>query len=587
MHPKSTVYPQSIPHNEVENLHERDAQHLAPGGGQVDQDVGTTTEVGVPSEHSPRPRFHVLQDCKLLEDSPAGTIYAPIDTPQHYPALDFRPTLLKNVTLCVMIALNLGIIGCLVGLQHMQTLTRTHDLPSVNLYLAVSYGPSLIGTISSVLLNSTLQEVERIYPYVSMADRTSSDRGSQRPSESVSAQYFPVGVLWPLNRWGIPFSVLKLTGIWLVAVKTSLLQVFDSKESWIVLVHSQVANLLIAFYAIYVAFLSISIDPFYGSTKVPRLDWRRDLPGTPYNQKPIEGNLPIDAYLTLPSGAIIIGLCLYLIISGITKRTFTIDSHGQFKYALHDFNLTDLAKSGNVTEINYTFLPPGTHAVFGWNLVLRSIPIALMHNVYSWTARIDLQKRFAQPLLNMRFGPAAADTSLLLDYLTSQPLAVLSQAWSHGHWKVFYYAMSAMSAPLLKLTSVGILTLTQVKIGDDSIIIGEPSQAFIAATIVLLIVVLVSCALPCRFVKDPIFSQCDPHRKKENLSSDLRNRYDKYLLGALAHSDDERMGFEVSEMGRCGCVTRWIWYIDPQSGEPWHCHSSDAHRLQNFVDCSD
>ncbi|KAK8071211.1 phosphoribosylaminoimidazole-succinocarboxamide synthase [Apiospora hydei] len=655
-----TPTPQEV---EVRNPDERESQHAVwgrHGNAPVGQGSVARMKASALSKISRFRKYGRLMSCKL-DDSPMGATYVPIDAPQHFPALNYRPAILKSSTLVVMIILNLIIVGCLVGLKHIQTLTRSHDLPSVNLYLAVSYGPPLVGALSSALLRSTIQEVQRIYPYVSMADTHSSKRGSARAAESVAAIYFPIIGLWPLNRWGIPFFLLKATCTGLVAFKAALLQVVDSEESWTVLIHPQPANFLIACYVIHVTFLVIilawlrkrntgirenwdptcladmislfshfnvrltHIGPWVSTVRLTRaLDchrfrlgyWevthpsgsktvaygirststcfrekrfdvvefrtKRHIPGSPYNQRPLQHRKEI----ALTNGVIrmaAIAACIYLISSGRATRTFTIDSYGQFNYTSDGFNLTDLLTSGNVTKIDYNYIPPNVPMLSGWNIVLRSIPIATINYIYGRLLRKDFQHRFAQPLKNMRFGPADADTTILLDYLTPQPLSVLSQSWGHSHWKVFYYATLNMLVPILQLTPVGNLTITEVTTADSSVAVCEPSLAFIATTLALLVIVLLSCALPwldktlyfprggttlidlwlmcchSRFVRDPVFSRCDPLWTKASLASSLRTRYDKYLLGAIDASDGtERMGFEVAEKGRCGCITQWV-----------------------------
>ncbi|KAK6854702.1 hypothetical protein PG995_009795 [Apiospora arundinis] len=560
--------------------------------------------------------------------------YSPIPPPAGYAALDFRPTVLKTGVLFAMGVVHLLVVLGLVLLLKGAGNDRAYSISitNINMYLTARYGPSVIGTVTTALVRTTVRDLQRMYPYIKMADSSPGRYGGGRASKTIAFPFWPAPLVRPdLFSMGL---ILASFASLQVALKADLLQIHEEQRSWRVVVNTSITYILLAMYGIQVAFfISVikwlwsrgtgirrgwdptnladtialfscfnvkemdSIDPSHPGKAVDRLlrghyfrlgYWQvtrhgtdtktvaygiRSLgprhhwtvcpeegnlraihrPRTPYNHHPMLHTLAC-AMCGLAGTICLIG-CLYIAISGLSSRTFLIQN-GKFKDVSGAFNLTQYNTTTGLPLVGK--FPTGStdgngtsYSLVLWSALLRSAPLFVMGLAVGELAVYDYHHRWSQPLLNMYRGPALANKTLLLDYMTPSTLGVLTRAWEHGEWKVFYYALLNALVPLLRLLPVGILTMINIGSG----IVCQFSPEFLVATIIMLTVVVASqvsawCSRQRRFprggtslldiwllcsrsklVKNPEFSECGPLWTKEDLSSTIHLRHDKYQLG--------------------------------------------------------
>ncbi|KAK8044809.1 hypothetical protein PG993_004833 [Apiospora rasikravindrae] len=298
-------------------------------------------------------------------------------------------------------------------------------------------------------------------------------------------------------------------------------------------------------------------------------------------------------------GAICLAGFIYIAASGLFLRQFLIRD-GKFTFVSNTLlnhansNVTaDLRLNQAISSEVVNSDGISTNLIL-WSVILRSLSMFVIGLAVGQLAIYDYHHRWSQPLLNMYQGPAAAERTLLLDYLTTSTLGVLIRAWENGEWKGFYYSALNVLIPFWRLLPVGILSMVDITSGT----VCEFSPIFLIATIIMLAVVLASQAtawcsrkrlfprggtslldvwLLCfrsRLVQNPEFSECGPLWTKEDLSSTLRLRHDKYLLGAISEldGDDARMGFDIAEVRRESFPTHFVSYVHPRRDRSTRTH---------------
>ncbi|KAK6850930.1 hypothetical protein PG987_000564 [Apiospora arundinis] len=309
----------------------------------------------------------------------------------------------------------------------------------------------------------------------------------------------------------------------------------------------------------------------------------------PYTERPMMHTWVCTIYIVF--GALCLIGCISIAGTKLFSRTIVI--HGNF---------IDIFNTSSATQFNFTTdlplygnLPTGAVDGVGnsydlviWSGVLRSGPLFVIGMVIGQLAIYDYHHRWSQPLLNMYRGPEVADRTILLDYMTPSTMGVMTRAWEHDDWKVFYYALLNKLVPLLRLLPVGVLGM----INTGSGIYCEFSLTFLIATILMLTVVtgsqlgalrskrrmfprggtsLLDVWLLCfrsHLARNPEFSECGPLWTKEDLSSTLHLRHDKYILGALSDDEeDAKMGFDIAEKWRESFPTSFVFYVDPRTHE--------------------
>ncbi|KAK8053362.1 hypothetical protein PG996_012663 [Apiospora saccharicola] len=623
--------------------------------------------------HIARQRDAWTYDPLDAHEDPPGARFEPIPPPPGYPALDFRPRMLKRGVLCIMGIIHACVVALLVVLLMRSGDDRAFISHNVNWYMTARYGPSVLGTLTTALVRTTVRDLQRMYPYIKMADDGSGGRSGGRASRTISFPFWPGPVF--MGDWFSSGLIFTSFASLQVAFKANLVQIRDLQPGWIVKFDPTITYILLVMYGIQVIFFfSITkwlwsretgirsgwdptnladtialfshfnvpvaaITPSLTRSKAARfLDnhsfrlgyWEvtrpntksvfvygirsvdphrqrtvnladikshgRHRPETPYNQTPML-DIMACTFRGMCGAICLVGL-VYIAVSGLISRQFLIqdgiftDVTNTFKFT--NSNLTsDLAPNQKLSAQSASGDEISSNLII-WSIILRSLPMFVIGLAVSQLAIYDYHYRWSQPLLNMYQGPAVADRTLLLDYMTPSTLGVLARAWEHGEWKVFYYSLLNALIPLLRLLPVGVLNMVDIKSGA----LCEFSPEFLYATIIMLAVVLASQAsawcrrkrlfprggtslldiwLLCfrsRLVQNPEFSECGPSWTKEDLSSTLRLRHDKYLLGAISEQDDgddNRMGFDIAEVRRESFWTRFVSYVDPSTHQLSHC----------------
>ncbi|KAK7921324.1 hypothetical protein PG985_009346 [Apiospora marii] len=99
------------------------------------------------------------------------------------PALDYRPMSLKPAFLWVVLVWNLTITGLLVAV----VIKPDFHLVGIWSYFVIQIMPTIIGTITSVLLDSIVMNLFRIAPYIACAESS----GGSKASKTILRTFFP------------------------------------------------------------------------------------------------------------------------------------------------------------------------------------------------------------------------------------------------------------------------------------------------------------------------------------------------------------------------------------------------------------
>jgi hypothetical protein len=641
--------------------------------------------------------------------------YTPIDCPEGFAKLDFRPVILKSGVTIGLAMLYSVIIAGIVAVTYCGNDSANYAVINPNIYFGARFGPSIIGTVTTVLVRSFLQEFCRMLPYINMADPRPGSRGQSWAHRSVAALYFPT--LGINTREGKTLLLLQTVTTPLMALKLGLVEVLESTDGWTVIIHPVISNILILYYIIQILALCVVTvwlwnrdtglrsdwDPtsladiialfqhfnvvpsffaapagvpahllplrefqfrlgywehtpvrrnrlreglsrpqkkvVYGIRALPNADGQLGPPSKssrdsiheaeeeqkiemyyPYRLLPI---LNFGVWFTL--GYYILGVCLLIAmvataVLGLMERMFTIDRHGNFGKADATLELTHvLDRNMSTSRIGFTWFrgpPDEINRLLLWNFILRMLPTAVASTLIFMSVIFDRFHLYTQPLVEMYNGPSSAEKTILLDYLTLSPLAVLLQAWNHRHWKVLYFATLSLLGPALQLIPAGILLLTS----KDDIIYGSFSKALLISAIVILSVYLASYifayfSIKRRFprwgtslidiwalcfsshlAKYPEFSECGPAWTKKDLAASLQLRYDEFSLGLCTDADGvQRVGFDTASVGREHKQTGFVAFVKTKEKDPVevaHCfrcadkpefHKSDEAKRQALL----
>jgi hypothetical protein len=183
-----------------------------------------------------------------------GVTLTPIDLPDGYDELNFKPVMLRTETLGAILFFN---IGCLVGLllivYKADPQSQFHSSYS-NMRLVVRYVPTIVGTLTTVLFRSMRNTFVRIQPYMSMASGP-NDRGS-RGSKAIGAQYIP-GIYFrrldshhqDWSRWAIIWGSLIIAQI--TGYKAAMFSASSTPDGKVIVtVHNSMAFVLISIYSV-------------------------------------------------------------------------------------------------------------------------------------------------------------------------------------------------------------------------------------------------------------------------------------------------------------------------------------------------
>jgi hypothetical protein len=621
--------------------------------------------------------------------------YTPIDCPEGFAKLDFRPVILKRGVTIGLAMLYSGIIAGIVFMTYFGNKSANYAVINPNIYFGARFGPSIVGTVTTVLVRSFLQEVCRMLPYINMADPRPGRRGRSWAHKSVTALYFPT--LGTNTGEGKTLVILQAVTTPLMALKLGLVEVLESTEGWTVIIHPVISNILISYYMIQILALGVVTVWLWNRDTGLRSDWDPtsladiialfqhfnvkpgdfEAPsGTPAHLLPLRNlkfrlgywehkpakrpgrreGLPrpcqkvvygiralTDSYDPLGSpsrhsvhrleeaeeeqktdmyypyrslpilnfgvwftvGYYILGACLLTAmvataVLGLMERMFTIDVQGNFGKAAFTLELGDVFDRNMTTSrTGFSWLRGPQDEIYRlllWNFVLRMLPTAIASTLIFMSVMFDRFHLYTQPLVEMYNGPSSAEKTILLDYLTLSPLAVLLQAWNHRHWKVLYFATLSLLGPALQLIPAGVLLLTS----KEDVIYGSFSRALVISAIIILAVYLLSYlfayfSIKRRFprwgtslidiwalcfsshlARYPEFSECGPAWTKKDLAASLQLRYDEFSLGLCTDSDGvQRVGFDTASVGREHKPTGFVSFVKTKKKEPVevaHCY---------------
>ncbi|KAK5120880.1 hypothetical protein LTR85_005947 [Meristemomyces frigidus] len=467
--------------------------------------------------------------------------YEPIEVPKGYPHLDFRPTLLSLSGTLALIVLYLGIIAGMFALLYCRGSAPAYEVENVNYYFSAHYGPSLVGALTGVLVKATLQEVRRMYPYVSMADRKAGRFASARAADSNDCALFPKPA--GNSKLHLAIILLQLSTSLLMTGKLALVQVVrrDSDQGWSVVVHRDIVYALTAYYTIQIGVLLRIIQWLWSRDTGLRTEWdptsladimtlfhpfrntdiahpeqeryrlgywqrtegsevtvvygirAREHPAdsdtppspkatvkghrekssttaeSPYHRFPILWNTLMNgwSFLFILGIAGLITATWAGILASPSRSRLSLFTHGSFEWANATLTNNTLPVEVNLTssgEISFLSGPDDLVAqVQLWNFILRGLPQFFVSSALGQSAVFDLFYLYCQPFVDMYRGPSSAAKSILLDYLTISPLKVLLEAHQHGHWKVLYFKILALLAPVVQLAPVSVLTVFGTK----------------------------------------------------------------------------------------------------------------------------
>ncbi|KAF8861408.1 hypothetical protein BDZ45DRAFT_740476 [Acephala macrosclerotiorum] len=93
--------------------------------------------------------------------------------------------------------------------------------------------------------------------------------------------------------------------------------------------------------------------------------------------------------------------------------------------------------------------------------VFRSIPVILAsYFAITWFSVVDRSTRFSQPFANIYNKSADANDSILRDYLWGIPGLVTINAFSNGHYKVFWFSLLDLLSPVFPILVDGLFLVT-------------------------------------------------------------------------------------------------------------------------------
>lgn len=229
------------------------------------------------------------------------------------------------------------------------------------------------------------------------------------------------------------------------------------------------------------------------------------------------------------------------------------------------------------------------------NAIFGAIPVLLIGTVPYYMALLDPIHRFMQPLYNMSRRETDAGESILLEYLSRTPFAVVKDAFDKGYWKVCVFSILGSTPEFWVLLPYGIVTITSVPLRQEggevfSVVICEFSIAAFTATSVFLLacLFLLICSLPfekrriprphmtlldlwamchnSRINSTQAMIECSSEHDKDRLYSVVRLWRHKYLLGLCKSSDGkERLGFDICRRGDGKQQTNWVERVPPST----------------------
>ncbi|KAI5356554.1 hypothetical protein Slin15195_G021920 [Septoria linicola] len=112
-----------------------------------------------------------MQRSSLLVGNNVGHLkFLPIEPPPGYPPLDYRPAMITRTATITLFFLYVGLTAGVSCLAYVPESRIAYAVHADSYYLAVKYGPAVIGAISAFLVKSVTQDLLKMLPYINMAD---------------------------------------------------------------------------------------------------------------------------------------------------------------------------------------------------------------------------------------------------------------------------------------------------------------------------------------------------------------------------------------------------------------------------------
>ncbi|KAG9677832.1 hypothetical protein KCU99_g4411, partial [Aureobasidium melanogenum] len=408
-----------------------------------------------------------------------------IDPPSGYPPLTFRPKILTRRVLLAITTFYLFIFGLLGYLIHRSLSSSVWTIRNVNYYLAARYLPAVIGVCTNTLFSSTTSTLRRFLPFIHLANQKNV-RQKYWMEHTVCARYFPLS---QRVDWRIWFLICgNLTVHFTIAAKATLFNVEDTGRGvWLVSVRL-VSAAFLAFTYLLVASINIFIAIRYASRST----------GLKQNWDPtsladiILLFAPTDTVPKLDHSLDYIKWYNMFWHSGVKYRLgywrITNSTEPSIIYGIREIRAGIVLNTGSwiIQSNDITPAPNGTsrHDKAAMTrdalayLLLRFLPISIVGWAGASITIMDIHHRWVQPFANMYEKASLASESLLLDYMTVSPLAVIPQAWANEHYRVVYFGVLSVFNWVPPLIMIGLCAITET--GSGIVVQLSPTAACFA-----------------------------------------------------------------------------------------------------------
>jgi len=190
----------------------------------------------------------------VLMPLPVADTLHPIDVPNDYLPINFRPLVLNCGVLITILVFNVLCIASILAVLYCADRNHQYHTKYNNIYLVVRYVPTVVGTITTVLFRSLRDTFSRIQPYISMADQ----KGIREcPGSKSVGQLFMRGIhMNKRETWTgqgrhslrLATTLCNFLAVQITGYKASLFSTAHSDEGWLVTVNPQMAWVLFCIY---------------------------------------------------------------------------------------------------------------------------------------------------------------------------------------------------------------------------------------------------------------------------------------------------------------------------------------------------
>ena len=177
-------------------------------------------------------------------DSPQQQSWEAVSPPAGYPSINYRPVLLQTSVLCAAGTIFLSAMMALAALAWTSDSSRAYRVDNVNYFIALRYGPAILGAVSQTLFQQIARQFLSVMPFVNMASR-GRPKGARK---TVMAMWWPFmndaqgPELMALNL------LLAISSI-LIGLKIFLIEIVEKEGYWATYVHPVTAWCLAGYYA--------------------------------------------------------------------------------------------------------------------------------------------------------------------------------------------------------------------------------------------------------------------------------------------------------------------------------------------------